>query len=393
MIWYSLFIPIIISFLLWVYFKKEIIWWEIFLPTAISFLFIIGSYYSFKSYTLHDNEFNTHIITEARYYEYWETWVDQTCSRQVACGTETVGTGKDQTTRTVYCTEYYDCSYCSKNSAYYEMIDSGGNKISISEFEYKTLIKKWKAKQEFHELNRSIKYRGSCGQDGDMYSIKWDGDPLTAETSSYSVAFTNILKSNHSVFNYVKIDDERAIELGLYQYPKIGRNNKQNATIGLDKIGIQDGYRINKNLEFFNGMYGYKHKVKIFTLFFKEKDINIAFLQEAYWEGGNQNEIVVCIGVDNKGKFQWVKPFSWCDNKRVLIDIREDLMSANIPDSKVFIDTYTETVSKHWKYKSFEDFNYLTFQPSFGQLVFCYISTLIISLLISWWCVNNEFKE
>jgi hypothetical protein len=128
----------------------------------------------------------------------------------------------------------------------------------------------------------------------------------------------------------------------------------------------------------------------VFTLFFKNKDIETSFLQEAYWDGGNQNEIVVCIGVDDKGEFEWVRPFSWCDNKRVVIDIRDDLMGSDDKSSEFIYETYLNAIDKNWHYKSFEDFNYLTFQPSGKQLAFVYILTLVISVIFVIWAIVND---
>lgn len=384
MIWYALLIPILAVIVGWVLFKKEIVWWELFIPTASSFLFILVSYYSMKSYTLSDVEYNGYIVTEARYYEPYETWVNKTCSR-----TYSTGSGKNRRTHTVY----YDCSYCDYNPERYTIIDTKGNEIEISFSKYKSLMKQWNGRSKFVELNRNIKYRGSCGKDGDMYFFAWDKQLHTSETTTYEKSFTNILKSNHSAFNYPNITEEEAKKAGLYEYPTIENYNYQTSVLGLENTKIKNKWGFTKTLDHINGAYGSQFKVKVFTLFFKDKDINTAFLQEAYWDGGNQNEIVVCIGVDKNGEFEWVKPFSWCDDKRVLIDIREDLMSAKNPNAKVFHQTYYNAIRTHWKFKSFEDFNYLSFEPTSGQLIFVYLLTLIISVTTVWWCVTNDEKE
>jgi hypothetical protein len=384
MIWYALLIPILAVIVGWVLFKKEIVWWELFIPTAGSILFILISYYSMKSYTLSDVEYNGYIVTEARYYEPYETWVKKTCSR-----TYSTGSGKHRTTHTVY----YDCSYCDYNPERYTIIDTKGNEIEISLSKYKSLMKQWHGRPKFVELNRDINYHGGCGKDGDMYFFAWDKQAHTSETTTYEKSFTNILKSNHSAFNYPDITEEEAKKAGLYEYPTIENYNYQTSVVGLENTKVKNKWGFVKTLDHINGAYGSQFKVKVFTLFFKSKDINTAFLQEAYWDGGNQNEIVVCIGVDKNGKFEWVKPFSWCDDKRVLIDIREDLMSAKNPNAKVFHQTYYNAIRTHWKFKSFEDFNYLSFEPTSGQLIFVYLLTLIISVATVWWCVTNDEKE
>lgn len=381
MIWYALIIPILAAVIGWVLFKNKIVWWEILIPVAGSALFILISYYTMKSVTLDDVEYNSYIVTEAKYYEAWETWKKKTCSR-----TYSTGSGKNRRSHTVY----YDCSHCDYNSEYYVMVDSDGNEIRISREKYLSLIKLWKANPKFVELNRDINYRGSCGKDGDMYRIVWNRDINTSITTTHTKHFTNILKCNHSAFNYPTIEQDKARTTGLYEYPDIVSYDYQTSVLGINELNSNHKKKIVKTLDYINGAYGHKYKIKIFTLFYKNRDIDIAFQQEAYWDGGNQNEMIVCIGLDNLGNIEWVKPFSWCDNKRVLVDIREDLMEAPVKDEKAFYNAYMNAVKTHWHYKSFKDFNYLSFEPTSGQLWFVYILTIIISIGCVWWAVVNE---
>lgn len=390
MIWYALVVPIIVVLIAWALFKNRIVWWEILLPVAISFVAILISYYSMKSVSLRDVEYNGYLVTEARYYEPYETWVKETCSEQYACGTYTTGSGNTKTTHTQYCTRYYDCSYCDDYSARYTILDTKGSETRISKKEYNELIKQWSAVPKFLDLKRSIDFHFGCGKDGDMYFIKWDKDPLTSENTTYEVGFTNVLKTNHSAFNYPDVDEDDAIAAGLYEYPEVVNRRYQPSVLGLDSISYEDKSNLLKRLDYLNGAFGKKYKVKVFTLFFKNKDIQTSFLQEAYWDGGNQNEIVVCIGVDDKGEFEWVRPFSWCDNKRVVIDIRDDLMGSDDKSSEFIYETYLNAIDKNWHYKSFEDFNYLTFQPSGKQLAFVYILTLVISVIFVIWAIVND---
>jgi hypothetical protein len=252
------------------------------------------------------------------------------------------------------------------------------------------LIKQWKSNPKFVELNRDINYHGSCGKDGDMYRIVWNRDINTSITTTHTKSFSNILKSNHSAFNYPTIEKEKARTTGLYEYPELVDYNYQSSVVGIQDLNSKSRAKIIKTLDYINGAYGRKYKIKVFTLFYKNRDISTAFQQEAYWDGGNQNEIIVCIGLDNLGNIEWVKPFSWCDNKRVLIDIREDLMEAPVKDEKAFYNAYMKAISTHWHYKSFKDFNYLSFEPTSGQLWFVYIMTILISIGCVWWAVVNE---
>lgn len=387
MIWYALFIPLIITLVGYLLFKHKFAWWELFVGPIICLIIIVSSFYSMKSKALADVEYNGYVIVEARYYEYWSTYVEQTCSYTTCNGTDSKGNC------TGYTTHYYDCSYCDTNDAYWVMIDSGGHSIPITEEKYKALIKKWNATPEFNELNRDINTHGGCGQDGNMYSIRWNNRIATSETSTYEKDFVNILKCNHSAFNFPVITESEAKKKGLYNYPKITPSCKQRAVLGLDSIKIpKKNYTLTK-LNYLNGKMGASSKVRVFTLFFVDKEIDIAFLQEAYWDGGNQNELVVCIGTDKFGNIKWVKPFSWCDNKRICVDTREDIMNIKKVNVDKMYEIYKTNILKFWHYKSFKDFNYLSFEPTTGQLIFVYVLTTIISLLITIWCIMNGVQE
>jgi hypothetical protein len=380
MIWYALIIPILIVWLGWYFFRNKIVWWELFIPIASSVLFILVSYYTMKSITLHDVEYNGYVVVKAQRFEYWSSWVDKTCSYTTTCCCDSKG----QNCQTQV--HYYDCSYCDENKPYWVMYDSGGNKIHITEEYYKKLLKKWGAKEEFVDMNRKIHKRGRCGVDGDAYMITWKGEIETSETTTYEVSFSNILKSNHSAFNYPNITKEEAKLKGLFEYPEL-KGVYQKSVLGYDSKKLE------QYMSHLNGYYGLAKKIRIYTLFYRNKHIDIAFEQEAYWDGGNQNELIVCISLDDNDKIQWVKAFSWCDNKRVVIDIMGDILKLGKVDPESFYNIYLNAIQDNWHYKSFKDFNYLSFEPTIGQLIFVYIMTLVISVGCVWYAIKNEYEH
>ena len=383
--WYALAIPIVFSILAYYIWHKAFVWWELLVPTGVSAVAILISYYTIKNIDMHDVEYNGYTIVEARYYEYWETYVHKTCTKQVC-----TGSGKDE-----HChTETYDCSYCDHNSPYWIAVDDHGNTYSITETKYKELRIKWKSQPKFVELNRSINHYFGCGQDGDMYSIQWDGKIETSESAVVERSFDNIVKASHSAFKFPEITDEEADSMRLYHYPQFYDFYKQNAILGLEQFpNIKYPRYLQTKFEYLNGHLGPINKVKVFTLLFKNKPLSIASNQEAYWDGGNQNELVVCISLDDSLNIQWVKPFSWCDNKRILVDTREDIAIMKKFNGNKIYDIYCDHIKQFFHYKPFSDFNYLTFEPTRGQLWFVYILTMFVSGLCIWWTLKNEFEE
>lgn len=387
-------IPIVTSAMAYYVWGKKFVWWEFLLPMFASFIFILITKFAVEKSLLNDTEYRGGLIVEARYYEYWETWVRKTCSEQYACGTYTTGTGNNKTTHTKYCTRYYDCSYCNRNDAYWRVYDDQGHSWSISEKEYLRLMKQWNVTPEFVELNRNIRYRGGCGKDGDMYRIRWNGDILTSETSSWTASYDNHVQVSKSHFDLRDISKKDAKKHGLYEYPDLNRYY-QPTVLGLDSMNFltqsqKNGTR--KMFDYFNGNYGPKRKIRLFVLLFNDKPIDIGIKQKNYWVGGNKNELVVCIGLNkNTGKLDWVYPFTWTENKRIAVDVREDVMNLdtlNFTNLFYILDDATKTFT----YRDFNQYNYLSVDPPTWEVWFVYVVTFLISLGLLYYGYINEFE-
>jgi hypothetical protein len=388
-------IPLVCCIFAYIIWRKHFLWWELTLPTSIVWLFILVTKLSVEQSLLTDIEYRGGLIVEARYYEYWDTWVNKTCSRTYACGTYTTGTGSNKTTHTRYCTEYYDCSYCSRNDPNWVAYDNQGHSWNITKEEYNRLKKQWNSTPEFVELNRNINYKYGCGNDGDMYKIKWDGNILSSESSTWTTTYENHVQVSKSHFDLRDVSEEEAKKFKLYEYPKIS-NYKQKNILGLDSMNfISTNYKLGayKQFEYLNGLYGPKRKMRIYVLLFNDKPYDIAIKQKNYWKGGNKNEIIICIDVDkNTGKINWVYPFSWGENKRITVDLREDIMNLkylNFTSLYHIIDKSTE----NFKYRDFSQFNYLSVDIPNWIIIIIYIITTLITFGMLYYGYINEFKN
>lgn len=351
-------------------------WWELSLPIVATLVFIWLFKMPVEYAMKRDTEYRGSLITEARYYEYWEEWVHRTCTRKVGKVTVT-----------------YDCSYCSEHPARWEVVDNYGNKWDITESYYKQLMSRWSATPKFVELNRSINHHGSCGKDGDMYAVNWDHKILTSEPAVTLHSYENKVQVSHNAFKLPYVAQEEAKKLGLYEYPERFDQYKQHAILGIDSLypDKRQVRYINKYFDFLNGYYGVHNHVKVFVLFFFNKIQLIAHKQEAYWDGGNDNEVVVCIGIDPKmKKMGWVKSFGWCDNKRVHVEIRERLMEHPYFD---FMHVYTGiigAVKEYYKPKDFSEFDYLEVDlPTWAYWVE-WILVIALTFGICRWAIRNE---
>ena len=118
-----------------------------------------------------------------------------------------------------------------------------------------------------------------------------------------------------------------------------------------------------------------------------------AHLQESYWEGGNDNDIVVCVGLTSKSKdLQWVKAFSWTPKRRILVDLREDIMQ----QKQFSFNGIRKALDKNmpiYERKDFKEFDYVTVEPPTWAIIVTFILTIGITFGICYWAITNEYTS
>jgi hypothetical protein len=128
-------------------------------------------------------------------------------------------------------------------------------------------------------------------------------------------------------------------------------------------------------------------------LFFKNKDVDIAFKQEAYWANGNQNEVVICIGYSGN-KINWVRPFSWSENKRTLVDLREDISELKTIDLNKMYPLILNSIKLNYHYRDLDkDFEYLSVDLTEHELIVAYLLILVLTFTLCYYFVTNDFEH
>lgn len=379
-IWICLLIPLIGAFILLRWYKHTLTWWEVAIPSIVCFFFILIFKFTVEKAQVDDTEYHGSTVVEARYYEYWETYVRRTCYRSVKVGKGTVSVP-------------YDCSYCDENPARWTVINSLGEEYSITEEYYNYLRKIWVSTPQFVDLNRDINFHFGCGKDGDMYKVVWDKNPLSAKSTTSTHSYENRVQAAHSAFDFVKVTEEDKKIYGLFDYPEVD-GWVQETVLGLDSIELVTKNELalfRQMSNYLNGELGPTKHARIYFLFFTSPDQIAASMQEAYWDGGNDNELVVCIGLDPKTKnIRWVKPFSWTPNRRVLPDVREEIMNIGTLDPLRICRAVESVVIKEYKRKDFKEFSYLTVEPPAWAYWVTAIVTALTTFFLSRWATMNE---
>lgn len=361
-------IPIVTAGILAFKFREKTALWEYAVVLVPSLLLFFALKYSFVYISSLDKEYLSDLVNKITYYEDWDETVMVTHTRTVSCGN-----GKTRTeTYVVPERRYHPKRYV------YETVTGETN--DVSEDEYKLICYKLNMPAVFKDMHRS--YRS---KDGDAYVTSWN----RTRENSYPVTWTHLYQnkvkaSSYSIFKYGNMSEEEIKENKLFDYPEI-KNNDQNPILGFNATDTDiDAVR------YLNGYRGPKNQIHVFILCFNNPSLEVAEMQKAYWQGGNKNEFVVCLGVKNNTVI-WCNPFSWSDEPMLEVKTRDYFIKhpdINFKDYAEWLDTQ---IDKNWHRKEFNDFNYLSIELSIGWYIAILIIILCYNVGISYWVITNEF--
>jgi len=264
-----------------------------------------------------------HPIYCTEYYECGDSKQSRTCSREYVCGHE----------------HSYDVDY---HPAYWQLVSTSGNSISITQAKYNYFFGKWKNKSKYD------KHRDFHSIDGDWYIVNWPGVDDMIECMVTTESYENRVQASSSVFNYPEVTEKDKQFYELYEYSNITEGYKQKSILG---YGDSTQKRAEHKLEILNAKLGPKKQVKVFILLFRNKSEDVAFQQECYWKGGNKNEFIVCIGVDNLNKVKWCRPFSFTESQITKVETRNFVQGMDKINLASISDFLYKEMDKNFKRK------------------------------------------
>ncbi|MDR0283189.1 MAG: hypothetical protein LBI53_08145 [Candidatus Peribacteria bacterium] len=379
-IWLLLIIPTITIIFLVYKFKHKITWWEALIHFGVAILLIwIMKIIGEKSLT-HATEYWGDLVERVEYYEEYSIWDHETCTRTV-----TDSNGNTHTER-------YDCSHLDYHPPQWKAITASGWKFSISKEKYAELMKRFNATPVFKDMHRERE----CGfgdyvvKDGNMYYGTWDKDPAKSYAVSRTKTYENKVQCSHSVFNFQKVTKEEAKENELFTYPKV-KNWRVQTVFGGEKLNNLN--LIEDKFHFLNGDLGPRKQVRVWILIFENKPLSIAKLQESYWVGGNKNEFIVCIGINDSLGVQWCYPFSWTEVHEIKINTRNFVIGQKKLDLIALSEYLYSELNEKWIRKNFKDFDYLVVEPPLWGLITAFILQIIFNIGFGMWAVRNEYEN
>lgn len=370
-------LPFITALFLLIVFHKKMVWWEYIVLIAPTLLFVFLIQIIMIEINAIDTEYLGSYVTRITYYEEWDEMVWRTKTRRVPCGVDSNG-------HTKYRTETYQVRERAYHPEKWVYVDSESKtEHQISKETYDIIKKRLSSKPIFRDMKR--KYHRI---DGDAYDIFWDKsvNHIYEITTPHEYKNKISAKESHTIFKFSNISEDEANKIGLYDYPKVN-DLTQNPILG----GNPSDNEIQR-IKYINAMYGKQYQFRCYILIFENKDISISEKQKAYWQNGNKNEFVVCLGVENN-IVVWSNSFSWCDEPKLEVSTKEYF----IQNQQLDIDKYGQWLQTQipikWKRKEFNDFEYIKVGISGGQYLTLLIIMIILNIGISIWLVRNDIRN
>jgi hypothetical protein len=264
----------------------------------------------------------------------------------------------------------------------YWIEDSNGYIVNTDANDYNNLVKLFgnQTQEDGHHSDWDrVKWGFHYGGEGYLNNTRSSGRIVPCTTIH---TYTNrIQASDVSLFHFKKISKEEVDRYGLFELPGVYEYYRCKYLLGMDNP------QINEKLEKLNALYGNK-QVSINILIFHDKPIEAGLAQESYWQGGNKNELNICIGLKN-GKPDWSHVISWTPNELLKTKIKDFCRSQQELDLNAVIE-YTRGELVAWSRKHFKDFEYVEvltppymFWVNFGFCVLLFIVNQI-------WVILNE---
>lgn len=366
-------IPFITALVLLMAFRKETVWWEYALVIVPPIVFTFLLKVIMVSISTTDTEYLGGYALRVTHYEDWDETV-------MVAHTGIISTGKVTTAYTYYVPER---RYHPDRYTYVSSIDS--MEYDITENVYMAMKNRLNAESQFRDMHREYRTK-----DGDAYDTYWDGKINTVYDITYYHLYKNKMAASHtySILKEARITPKQAMTLGLYDYPEIDNFNIQNPILGdsLDTESVQA-------IRTINAIYGKPYQFRMYICLFHNEPMEISELQKRYWEGGNKNEFVVCLGMTNDSTVAWSNSFSWSDSPKLEVLTRDWFIEHPILNLPEYAQYISEKIPDNWERKSFEDFKYINIELSKAQLIVLFILMIGIEIGITVFVIKNSYRN
>lgn len=327
------------------------------------------------------NKLLSHIINKSTEYlgayvtsiTYYEPWNEQVLRfRQVEDGKDSNGNIKYRT-ETYYETVYHPESYG------YETNTLKRGEISEDTFNH------WKFLLDVANPTFIDMFRNYYTINGNAWRYEWNGRNDTIIPLTFKHRYFNPLKYSNSIYKNKKIDEKTVKEYGLVDHPEMWGAWYQHCVVGNVDKPVWD-----MCVQRLNAKLGCDNQFRLYVVVFdgNNSTMDTFHMQKAYWNNGNKNEFVLCVGLDPKtNKLIWHNSFSWCKEPKLEARVRNYLSTKDYFDCNEFCCWLESVVPTDWDRRSFKEFKYLdTYFPTWANILIFTLS-LAATIGIGIWCL------
>lgn len=354
-------LPVVTAIILFATKFNADIWWVFLLFLGVPLLILWIVELLFKH--LNDVEFLSAYVVSVAHYNEWVERVERT---------ETISDEKGNVRTKTY------IDYVT-HPEYWEQTFNTGKRQFINYSEYEELCNLFGTPIQHFDT-----YYFNCVSGGGGQECHWDYNEMHTKTLTFSHRYRNYMRYSNSVMRFREVTPQDVKDKHLFDYPKPPKYYDQKVVLEQPDVDLvtADAQEAFQRL---NAFCGERHEIHVFVLLFDatKQGVEAAELQRAYWEGGNQNEFVVCIGVDKDGTVKWSDAFSWMDVPTLSVATRQYLTQNPKLDLVALAQWIRDNLDK-WKRKNFEDFKYLgtNFSPA-QEKWFVTISVLLCAVAVT----------
>jgi len=210
------------------------------------------------------------------------------------------------------------------------------------------------------------------------------GEPTSSkhEYKDYVKASKGNLFSKEAKYEGFKIPE---YPFGIYDYYRLDR-------FIVSEVPIKNIGELQTNLSEMNGRISPAKQCNIIINLVKKQNPNYIYALDQKWRGGNKNDIIIVISVDETNKkIEWVNVICLANSDIFRVKLRDSIMSIGTLDMPKIYSEIESNVRVNYQRKRMRDFEYLSasIAPTEGQLLVATIINSIICFFLTLYFYKN----
>lgn len=374
-------VPILAVVALRVFFPRKMTWWEFVIPLAVSAVVIFVGKLCADKIAVMDTEYWGGWMTKAVYFEPWDEEVPCSHARYRTETRTTTDSKGNVSTYTEQVFDGYEHPYdVSNHGPKWQIEDSNEFVFDISQSEFERLADLFRSRRKV-ELNRDYH-----SIDGDAFVADWPGDRETLQPVTSVHSYENRVAKSRSLYSYMEVDPRKT---PVFDYPDV-----DNYTVS--SVVSRSSWPGSAEIDKVNALLGASKKVRVWVVVWEGAlDRSVALDQEAYWKGGNKNELVVCVNVNSiqDPTVNWCEVFSWSNSEDLKVAIESFVSVDNTRLDMTALAHFLEReIADRWEKRNWHDFDYLDVQPPTWAIVLIWVFTCLATAFSSFFCLTNDYE-